>query len=92
MIEANGTDDGRFRIHDVDRIEPSTQANLEHGDFDATSAKHRQRRKRVVLEEGQRDVATRSVDGLEGRDEFGVGSLDTIHAYALVVTDQVWRK
>ena len=52
---------------------------------DLRLAKHDQRRERVVLEEGQRDVAARRLDALERRDQLGVVAGGAVDLDALVV-------
>src|SRR5262249_44090407 len=74
------------RGNQVRGIEAPTKADLEHRDVHPGPREDRERRKRVVLEEGEGRSATCRLDLLEDRDELRIGDLGSPDADALVVT------
>ncbi len=92
MVDADRGHHGHVGVDDVGGIQASTQPYFEHGDIDVRPREQIERRERVVLEEGQRELAARGIDALEGRDQRFVTGLGTVDADAFVVAREMRRR
>ena len=91
VVQIDGRHDRRVRIDDVHRIEPAAESDFENRDVEFTLRKNPQCGQRAELEVGERDVAARGFDALEGIDQCSVVDVAAQHANALVVAQQMRR-
>src|SRR6185312_5115752 len=68
MVEADRADHRRVRIDEIRGIESAAETHLEQRELDAPLRKEKERRQRVVFEEGEAGAAARRLDALERAD------------------------
>ena len=66
MVEVDAGDDGDVAVEDVDGIEPAAEADFEDDDVGLFADEDVGGGEGVELEIGERDVAARGFDALEG--------------------------
>ncbi|MNV49233.1 hypothetical protein D3C71_1411810 [compost metagenome] len=89
MVDIDGGDHRHVAIDDVDRIQTPAEADFKHGQIQARLREQLQGGQRAVFEVGQRGIATRVLNGVEGRHQSVIGGVLAIDAHALVVAQQV---
>ena len=91
MVNGDRGHDRNIRVNQVDRIEPASQAHLEHRCIKLRLREKPQDRKRRELEVSQRRCTTRAVDGDELLDQRCVTDIGAIDARAFIKSQKMRR-
>ncbi len=91
MIERYAGDHSQIRLHQIGRIQPAAQADLQQDQIRRRGAEQPECRQGTKLEEGQRDLSSRRLNGRKRLTEIRIGGILPLDPHPFVVAQQMGR-
>jgi hypothetical protein len=89
VVDSDAGHDGDIRVPDIHGIQPAAETDFEDGDLHLVLTKQLDDSERAEFEIGQRCLATRCLDALEGRAQHGIAHRFRRNVHTFVVVNEM---